>query len=77
MKWLRNGNEFLKEKKFSKNEMMKMKRNFYSFTSLEPRDALYGGRTSPACLFKEVKEVIHARQQHVWMIVFIMRMNVV
>ena len=48
--------EFLKEKNFSKNEMMKMKRKFYSFTPLEPRDALYGGRTSPACLFKEVKE---------------------
>ena len=46
--------EFLKEKNFSKDEM-KMKRKLYTFTPLEPRDAL-GGRTSPACLFKEVKE---------------------
>ena len=48
--------EFLKEKKFSKDEMMKMKKKFYSFTPLEPRDVLYGGRTSQACLFKKVIE---------------------
>ena len=33
-----------------------MKIKFFPFTPLEPRDALYGGRTSPACLFKEVRE---------------------
>ena len=36
--------------------MVGMKRIFSSFTPFEPRDALYGGHTSPACSFKEVKE---------------------
>ena len=48
--------DYLREKKFSKTEMNEMKRNFYAFTPLEPRDSLYGGRTSPVCLYKEVKE---------------------
>ena len=43
--------DFLKEN----NELTMMKINFFPYTPLEPRDALYGGRTSPACLFKEVR----------------------
>ena len=48
--------DFLKENIFSNDEIMKMKRKFYSLTPLEPRDVLCGGHTLPACLFKEVKE---------------------
>ena len=48
--------EYLKEKKFSKTEMCEMKRNFYAYIPLEPRDSLYGGRTSPVCLYKNVEE---------------------
>ena len=48
--------EYLEEKKILKKEMEIMKRKFYAYTPLEPRDSLYGGRTSPVCLYKEVKK---------------------
>ena len=48
--------DFLDEKNFCKAEYERMRRKFFPFTPLEPRDALYGGRTSPAYLFKKVKE---------------------
>ena len=42
---------FWKKKQWIDND-----ENIFFHTLLEPRDALYGGRTSPACLFKEVTE---------------------
>ena len=48
--------DFLDEKNFCKNEYERMRRKFFPFTPLEPREVLFGGRTSPACLFKKIKE---------------------
>ena len=55
IKLLKNGNANFYVKKSLL--MMTMKReNKFRFTPLDPRDSLYGGRTSPACLFKNVEE---------------------
>ena len=48
--------EYLNDKKILKKEMESMKRKFYAFTPLEPRGSLYGGRTSPVCLYKKMKK---------------------
>ena len=48
--------EFLSEKNFTDDELNKKRKLFPPFTPLEPRDSVYGGRTSPACLFKNVEE---------------------
>ena len=48
--------EFMNEKNIPKAEIERLKTNFLPFIPLEPRDALYGGRTSPACLFKKTNE---------------------
>ena len=48
--------EFLSEKTFTHDELNEKKKDFFPFTLLDPRDSLYGGRTSPACLFKNVEE---------------------
>ena len=48
--------EFMNEKNIPKAEIERLKTKFLPFIPLEPRDALYGGRTSPACLFKKTNE---------------------
>ena len=46
--------EYLKDKNIS--EIKSRKEEFFNVLPLHPRDALYGGRTSPSCLYYEVKE---------------------
>ena len=43
----------MNEKNFPKVELERLKIKFSPSIPLEPRNALYGGRTSPACLFKK------------------------
>ena len=48
--------DFIREKNIPKSEFERLKTNFLPYIPLEPRNALYGGRTSPACLFKKTNK---------------------
>ncbi len=48
--------DYLSETKLNRKQLQENRNEFFKILPLDPRDSLFGERTSPACLYYEIKE---------------------